>query len=450
MPPKTRILLPILALLVLTIACSLPSTPDPSDSIATYVAQTLTVEEVESSPIPDTVEPTDIPATTIPPTPTPTPAPVPLHIVYVKDGNVYLWLEDNPVATLTSTGDAEVVKISDDGQVIAFSRQVDDTHEELWAVNSDGSNLRSLISAADFDAMTTDTDALTTQLDKVDFIPGTHTLAFNIHPIYMGPGYFIYNDLRLVDADTAVQTLLLPDGQGGRFHYSPDGSKLAVVTSEQVSILDADGTNRHDVLTFPIVLTFSEYIFYPQPVWTPDGSALRIVIPPHDSLADPRPPTAVWHIPADGSSPTKLLDVVTIPFYVNVPALSLDAQKIAYLQAVTPGDDMNRELHLANADGSDDTIYETGSLLFEGWSPSSEHFIYSQYGENPQVGSLGASPAPIGGATRIRDVAWIRDREYIYLNREDDLWELWYGSLGTFNALIDGPSGDLISYDFTP
>lgn len=448
MSPKSRLLLPVLSLLVLTLACALPSTPEPSDAIATHVAQTLSAVEGEPSSTPEPDQPTDVPATAEPPTPTPTP--IPLHIVYVSDGNVYLWIEGGSPTPVTSTGDAEDIKISDDGQVIAFARQVDDTHEELWAVNSDGTNLRNLVNAADFDAMATDPDALTTNLAEFDWVPGTHTLAFNIHPVYMGPGYFIYNDLRLVDADTAAQTLLLPDGQGGRFHYSPDGSKLAVVTSEQVSILDADGTNRHDVLTYPIVLTYSEYIFYPQPVWMPDGSALRIVIPPHDSLADPRPPSAVWHIPADGSAPTKLLDVVTIPFFVDIPALSPDAQKIAYLQAVTPGDDMNRELHLANADGSEDTMYDTGNIRFEAWSPSVDHFIYSQNGENPKVGQLGTSPAPIGGASQIRDVTWIRDNEYLYLNRESGSWELWYGSLGGFNSLIDSSSGDLISYDFTP
>jgi Tol biopolymer transport system component len=451
MPIKFRTLLPIFALLALTLACSLPSTPDPSDSVATHVAQTLEAMEEEedvSSPIPDTLEPTEVPETAVPPTPTPTP--VPLHIAYVKDGNVWLWTEGSSPTSLTNTGDAEDLKISDDGQVIAFARQVDNTHEELWAVNSDGTNLRNLINAADFDAMTTDPDALTTNPAEFDWVPGTHTLAFNIHPVYMGPGYFIYNDLRLVDADTAAQTLLLPEGQGGRFHYAPDGSKPAVVTSEQISILNADGTNRHEVLTFPIVLTFSEYIFYPHPVWMPDGSALRVVIPPHDSLADPRPPSAVWHIPADGSTPTKLLDVVTIPFFVDVPALSPDAQKIAFLQAVTPGDDSVQELHLANADGSGDTIYDTGNLRFEAWSPTGDHFIYSQNGENPKVGHLGTAPVPIGGISLIRDVMWIRDNEYLYLNRESGSWELWFGTLDAPNALLDSSTSNLISYDFTP
>ncbi len=448
MSPKIRILLVPLTLLVLTLACSLPSTPEPSDAVATHVAQTLAAMEGEPSPTPEIGEPTEVPATPVPPTPTP--APVPLHIVYVSDGNVHLWRESSSPTPLTSTGDAVDVKISDDAQVVVFTRKIDDTHEELWAINSDGTNLRNLINAADFDAMTTDSDALTTNLAEFDWVPGTHTVAFNIHPVYMGPGYFIYEDLRLVDADTSTQTLLLPDGQGGQFHYSPDGAKLAVVTATQISILDADGTNRHDVLSFPIVLTYSEYNFYPQPVWMPDGSALRVVVPPHEPLAEPRPPSAVWHIPADGSAPTKILDVVTIPFFVNVPALSPNTQQIAFLQAVTPGDDSVRELHLANADGSEDMIYGTGNLIFEAWSPSGEHFIYSQNGENPQVGSVGASPAPISGVTRIRDVEWIRDRKYLYLNRDAGSWELWFGTLDAPNALLDSSTSNLISYDFTP
>lgn len=459
MPHKVRTLLPLLTLIALTLACSLPSQPEPAEEIGTQVAQTLAAAAGEPSPTPEPAEPTAAPEdtepappteTSLPPTPTPTPTPVPFHLVYVREGDAWLWTRGGSPAAVTSTGDVVEADISDDGQRVALVRKVDETHEEIWVVNPDGSNLRSLVSAADFDGMTTDPDALTTRPSRLDWVPGSYTIVFNTYPTYMGPGYFLNNDLRLVDADSGAQTTLLPPDQGGEFYYSPDGTKIAVVTPTRISVVNADGTNRRDLLTYPTVITYSEYNYYPRPVWTPDGSALRVVIPPEDPLAEPRQDTNLWHLPADGSPANKLFTKTTIPFFVQVPRLTSDTQKIAYLQVKTPGDDKKRELHLANADGSEDRLYATGPLIFHEWSPNGNHFIYSENGENPKVGKPGEAPTPISGTSRIRDVKWINNREYLYLNRNSGIWELWIGSLDTSNALIASSTGDIISYDFIP
>ena len=39
---------------------------------------------------------------------------------------------------LPTSGNIQQVSISDDGQIIAFTRQLDENHEELWAINADG------------------------------------------------------------------------------------------------------------------------------------------------------------------------------------------------------------------------------------------------------------------------------------------------------------------------
>lgn len=449
---KVRFILPLFALIILSMACSLPSDGSQEETIATRVAGTLGAGNGDPTP---TTESTTVPATTEtspPPTvtetsPPPTPTPVPLTVVYAGGGNVKLWQAGSSTDTLTSSGDVERVKISDDGQIIVFARAVDDNHVELWAVNADGSDMRQLVSSADFDAMTTDPDAVTVTPYRFDWIPGTHRLAFNVSPVFMGPGLLIKKDLRTIDVDTGTVSVLLPEGQGGQFHYSPDGSQVAVVTPTRISILDADGTNRRDVLSYPTVSTYSEYAFYPQPVWLPDGSALRVVIPPADPLAEPIPSTKVWHLPADGSSPTELFSFTSIPPFSDLPTLSENGQKLAYLDPLGDITDSNFELHLSNPDGSGNTAFATGNLRFEGWSPSGTYFVYSENGENPQLGQLGSAPQPISGASKIRELTWINESQFLFRNRESGTWELWLGQRGGSNTLLDSGAG---GYDFTP
>lgn len=450
MRPHSRLFYPLIALALAGLACTFfPGTATP-DPVATRVAETLAAaEEVPPpSPTPDRPEPTGVPDTAPPPTPTATP--LPRRYVYTAGGNVKLWTEGGSPSTLTSSGDAIDVRISDDGQVVGLIRKVDEEHEELWAVNADGSNLRVLVSAADFDAMTRDPEMLTTNIWHFDFVPGSHSIAYNTLPVFDGPGLILNDDLRLVDADTASLTTLLSPGQGGNFVYSPDGSQIAVSAPSSISLVNADGTGRREILPFSDILTYSEYQFYPRPVWTPDGTAVRVIIPPHAALEEPTPPSKLWHIPTAGSSPpTELFSFTAAPLSFNDYALSPNAQRVAYMQP-TGGDGRTWELHLANADGSGDTAYDTGQLNFEAWSPDGNHFIYSQQGENPQIGQVGSAPQAIPGTTRIGGVEWVNSTQYLYTNRDSGARELWLGELGATNTLIDSTSGNGFNSDFTP
>lgn len=447
MQHKFRLILPVLVLILAGLACTLIPATETPDVVATQVAQTLAAAEGESpAPTPGSGESSPEPDTPLPPSPTPNPTP--RRFVYTADGNVHLWTVGGSPAELTTSGDATDVKISDDGQVIAFIRKVDDAHEELWAINADGSNLRNLVSAADFDAMTSDPDMITTRVWTFDFVPGTHNVAYNTLPYFEGPGLILNDDLRLVDADTSSQTTLLSPGQGGEFTYSPDGSRIAVVSPQSVLFVNPDGSGRSEVLSFPSILTYSEYQFYPRAVWLPDGSAVRIVIPPKAALDEPTPPSKVWHIPTDGSSPRELFSFTAAPLSFEDYALTPDGGKLAYMQTTGSGGAM-RELHIIQADGSGDTNYDSGELTFEAWSTDGSRFIYSRRGENPRIGQVGSAPQPITGTTRISSVSWINPTQFIFLNRDSGSVEIWLGDMGASNTLID-TSGSSITYDFTP
>ena len=235
-----------LVLLLGTWACSfsLPGSslePDEPalDEVATAVALTLAASEGGIVPGQD-------------PTPPPPPPPAVLRVVFIDDSDLWLWTEGSAANELydDATLDVRDVRLSEDGLVVAFTLQDSFNFIGLWAINTDGSNIRQLIDVATINAMSTEPAAVGVSPYRWEFVPGTHTIAFNTRLQFEGPGLFIQDDLRLVDADTAILSTLLTPGNAGQFYYSPDGSQIALVKPSSISLINADGSNRRDgVLT---------------------------------------------------------------------------------------------------------------------------------------------------------------------------------------------------------
>ena len=148
MSPKTRILLAVTILIITSLACEYLPTPEPElppgEVIATSVAATVAAGAGD----PATAEPG---------------APSGPHLV------------------LTALGDAVQAYLSSDGQMVAFVRQFDWNNQEIYAVNTDGSNLHPLVTLADFATMKTMPEALTAVPYRIAWAPDTHTLSFMYH-----------------------------------------------------------------------------------------------------------------------------------------------------------------------------------------------------------------------------------------------------------------------------
>jgi len=438
MSAKRKIVLVIAVLLLVSLACDFLPAPK-GDVVATSVAGTQTAAAA--------VDPaTNTPES--PPEPILEPPPF-LQVVYVIDGDVWYWDEGGLSLQLTTLGDVTSVVLSDDGLVAAFVRGADYINEEIGAVNTDGTNLRTLVSLADFSTMIAHPDALSAVPYRMAWAPGTHILSFNTRMTFEGPGLILPDELRQVDADTLALSVLFPPGQAGDFYYSPDGSKMALVKADQISVVAADGSNRIDLLSFPIMITYSEFNYYPPVVWSPGSDALRAVIPPQDPLLDPPDPTTIWHIPADGSPPSSLMTVTNhVPFFQEEAKLSPNGNKLAYLAMVAPGSPPTVELHISNADGTGDIIYGTGDLQFEAWSTDAEHFIFTQNGHNPKIGRLGYPTLDYTGVTLMLSIEWVDETRFLYNNRLSASWELSLGELGAPIQIIGSTTGDWILYDF--
>ncbi len=466
MNKKIALFFPIVILLLVSLACSIPggSTPalteDISKQVATAAAGTLTAlapteaaPDLPDAPLPETETPPPEPATA-----TPEPElPAELRLVYNDtNGHLWAWIEGGAPLQIVGTGDVNEVKISPDGEWIAFTRQIGGgSGVSLWAIRFNGSGEHQLISRETFNAMplpagTDPTYVLSNQLWDMAFIPGTHTLAFNTYPQFEGPGLANNEDLWLVDVETGTSTAFLAPEQGGHFFISPDGSQIALSTPTTISLINTDGTNRRDnLLIYPFVYTYSEYAYYAEPVWSPDSSFLRVVIPPQDSLGDPTALGNIYQIPTDGSPAFLLGNLPLGP--LGGGFLSPDVNKISYLEKIDDPVENIWTINIANFDGSGNTEFTTGNIRFLSWAPDSSHFAYIAY--NPQatyLGQIGVIGSTLVDVNPSANLTWISADRYFFFYQSSPEWQLRLGTIGTpSTAIANLGSGPIYStYDF--
>ena len=441
-----------------TIPTSTP-TLDINDEVATQLAATLTAlaqgapQQSTSTPDLATASPAEAILTLAPTLP---PPPQVLHVAYVKDNNVWIWAEGVGVMPLTASGGIQDVRISDDGQVVAYVRESVPFHPEIRTINTDGSGERILVSSADFLATYSGSPGDAPKgigEFQMGWQPGSHVLYYNTQPLFEGPGLMGYDDLIMVNADTLDKVTIFNPGDGGIFYFSPNGAQLAIVTPTSISLADADGSNlRRNVLSFASVITYSEYLYYPDPVWAADSSALRVAIPPADPMLEPLNPTGLWYIPIDGSPAVFSGNILAIPFAWPDTAISPDLSRVGYVTPVGIPTDNLRELHLANADATGDTVYISGeSAEFIGWLPNSTQFVFVVRGSGvtrgTHVGSVGGGYTTLStGPSLMHAITWVDSTHFLYLWNNSGTWELRYNELGGVGStLLD--AGQIWSYD---
>ena len=417
--------------------------------LETSVAATLTaLAPANSTPEAATPELTLPEATSPAAAPTSTPATLPATVAYAKEGVVYLWTE-GAVRPLTSPGSAvfEVI-LSDDGRWAAYTRQVDDLRQEIWAVRTDGMDGNILMSSADFAAI--DPAALAVLPNQIGWVPGSHILAFNTHQVFEGPGISPYDDLHLINADTFERRTPFLAGEGGDFYFSPDGAQVALSTPTQIDLANLDGSNRRTAaLSFDMVLTFSEYMYYPPVYWTADSSAAWVAIPPHDAMAVPAQATTAWKIPADGSAAVKTAEFAVAPIIGFELPVSPDAARLAYLAEIGEQPAPQLELHLLALDGSsDETIHVAPFMDFLSWSPDGQHYAVNVGTEQAlYLGTVGGDFAPAPGAPAgVSSLDWLDNERFAYVQAGDSGASLLSGSLSIVPEVIDSLSEGFISY----
>ncbi len=465
MKNRFQILLPIGLILILTVACSLPGSPTPtpediSKRVETAAAATITAlaplptEVGIATPLPDLPEatPTEIPTNTPEPS-----GPAEVRLVYNDtNGLLWAWAEGGSPLQITSSGNVSDVRLSPHGEWVVYTRTISEGRDvSLWAIRFDGSQEQQLVSQAEFNAMPLHPDifagdVLSNQPYQIKFIPGGNTLAFTTYPQFEGSGLYDNKDLWLIDLENGTRSNLLPAGQAGHFYFSPDGSQMALVTPEDISLINTDGSNRRDaVLTYPFVYTYSEYAYHAEPVWAADGSFLRVTIPPQDPLGDPSALGHIYQIPTDGS-PASMLGDLPLGLF-NYGQFSPDLTQIAYLQQVGEAADNSWALRFANANGDESFEFTRGNLSFLSWAPDSNHFAFVQ--RSPwaivlgQIGSAGTTLVDVNPSFKL---SWLNENQYFFQYQTEPEDQLRLGTLGAPSIVIANlGSGPFTShYDF--
>jgi hypothetical protein len=375
---------------------------------------------------------------------TPSPGQDGVHVVYAREGKLWLWEEGRGAGVLTDVGEASDFKLSDDGQFIAFVRGV-----ELWAIRVDGGDERLLVGVEDLAALVEPGDP-GVRLHQFEWVPGTHVVAYGTRAD-LEIGLAPLNDLHLVDADTGEKTVLLARGEGGQFTYSPNGRQIAVVRSGIVVLVDAEGGNPRQVLTYTPPVTYSEFQYLVRPAWAEDASSLRVVVPPADPLAQPPQLGTVWHLYADGSSP-RLLTTLDAGM-LDSNAFSPDLRYIAYPESAGTAshDSSDRALLITDLESGGTTTYARGVGQVYGWAPDSWQFAFLTRALSPQaqIGGLGVEPRPVHDDPEIAsiDVRWLEDGRYFYTTVAANGWTLYLAGDGG-RVQVATVAGRDLSYDF--
>ncbi len=474
-PPRllflAGLLLALTACGTLEIRLEYPPTTEAVSTTELARADAPPIQPMTPTPVPDDYMPNSAEPALTPMPVNDYPIPEGLRISYLQEGNVWLWTAASRKPDLLTTGGdiGGPVKISDDGEIVAFVRE-----GELWMVRADGTDERPLLSAEEMDALSATSPEL--QFSRFEWVPGTHVMAFNTRQFHSG-GWILNDDLRLVNADTLEQTFLLPPGEGGQFHYSPDGSQIAVATEGAISLVDADGENRRDeVLTYTPVAPGRLDSFYAEPVWAEDGSALLVAIPAPDSRgADGQgaqdgltgqslavQPTTIWRIPAGGSPATLVTSIDTAPRTASgFVSFSSDLVFVAYaeLKQQDGAPSARPEVWLAlNRLGTIDRFGFPGLNTFYGWAPGRRQFAISTGSDARQLSILQWSgPTVYSGVldgASVEDLRWVDGEHYLLVVRqnreagvEGDSWDLLLGDMqGSSTILASAP--DFWQVDF--
>jgi len=445
----------IAAISISMLACSLfsPSVDVPAEQPAAPIATEVVIETPDTAPIEESI-PTEAP-------PAPSPADI-LRIVYTDGGNLWIVEGTTVPRQLTFGGADNNPQFSPDGSLILFERELPPNEAglprfELRVIATDGSREHLVVRPDGLPGVMgipieSDTEMLLDRLPyQVEWFPNSRAIAFNTYTEY-GYGLLLNEDLWIADLRAESVTLLLPDHEaGGSFAFSPDGTYIALATTTTIKVMNYPGGTQNILHTFDSVNTASEYHFYPTPIWSLDGSTIRVTIP----SAEPFSPDAagtLWQLPRDGGEGT-LLTTISGNFLHDTLNWSPDQAHIAYAGQSAGGDPNVSDLTIANADASSPMVFATGNLKFLSWLPDSRRFIYWQ--NNPgevYLGELGLAPmrlVPPAEGAAVFGVVWADadSNRFIYTTGNSGAWTLRIGQLGGAHHTIASPVGDFVYYD---
>ena len=362
-----------------------------------------------------------VPIAEIPPTPTPAPTepdPNSGMVAYAVNGRLFIvsfdLSTDPPTAgepVELASGNVQQAFISPDGRRVAYIAS-STGNVLLNVINIDGSEENNLVSSEDLSVQVSNDSTLVASVDHVQWLADSRTLAFNTTArSLVGPGLGSQQDLWAVAIDgEPIQRLDAGEG-AGIFAISAD-NKVILSQESQIVRVNLDGSQRETVINFEFINTASEYIYYPIPYWTPDGSYAYIAIPSREQFV-PDATATLWRVPANGAA-ERLGEAPGTTLFTPI-LWSANGNVLGYVLADDVGDDTLPLLALANGAGQNATSYITAeTLIFYGWSRNERNFLYAT-DELYAIGQIGTTPIGLSlpAGQRVVDAQWVTDDVYV-------------------------------------
>jgi hypothetical protein len=309
-------------------------------------------------------------------------------------------------------------------------------------INSDGSGDHVAVTGAQVNALYPLGDSLYHDISDLKFVPGTHRLLMNTKEAFMGPGLQKNNDVLVADLDAGTFATLIAPPNGGDFYPAPNGTRMAIVRPDSISLANTDGTGyTANILTFTFILTYSEYAYYPPVLWQADSSQAGVLIPSAEQLGT-SPTGTIYRInPATGA--TTPSTAYPGQFMFPRAILSPDLLHFGYTVPIT---DTTKALYVANTADPSTLHLADGEDGLTSFSPTGAWFIY--YFGSPTtyyVGSLGGGTAPIG--PMVLNPIWVSATQFVYLVRTGGSWSLNLGNSGGTSTVLASGAGSVNAFD---
>jgi hypothetical protein len=376
----------------------------------------------------------------------------PLEVYWLSDGDLWTWSEGNGQSwQVTEMGDVVSFNVAPDNRTIALKRS-DDLYqstapyqEEIWAVERDGSNPRSLLTAeqiADFGAVNHEAYA-GNSVEFSEWKEDNSQVIFSVNPVINAIGE---RPLPIGFWVIDVNSGQVGPGQSPPAEHdlalSPDGLYYYVVGDDSLAIcrteVHTQGTGcQENVIRYPRGPYEGDAWWYGYSIaWSPDSKLLKAVFPSVEYGGTSNTGELVaYEIPVAGRGPIKTAVFEAAPF---LSYLSPSQEALLFWKPVKPGSN-TWELHVARFDGSADAVYATGDgLEISGWAPDSVHFVYWLRGA--RLGSVCGEAVPLADELDARLVTWVDGDRFLFVSgyQADQQGELRLGQVGAVSSVL-GP-----------
>jgi len=396
-----------------------------------------------------------------------------------------LWLwnqETQKSVAVPLPKDARGPRPSSDMSLVLFRRAVDDLHQELWVIDSNGSNERKMAAIAldeiqgryptansigleygwvqdthlvfyetrpllDLELSPFDAVVLigAASGDAVSVIPSGEVIALRYSPDGAQIAAQTPSEVRLIDASNGRVQSIAPiawnSGVENPLQYSPYGRFLTVLTYQGVAIVDtATGNYQETLLEYLLWGAGDWYLYMPPFHWRDPNTVLMLVAPPFEVDGQPLDVFAElldWEFAVYSLDASELTTSIVQSFRGIYPSakLSPDSNHLAYERAIR--DSETRELYVADLTQATQALYAAGDQLsLIGWAPDSRRFFFAVSEDRKSsvyLGQLGQDPLPFD--VRPGSITWL-DQEHIVAKPASSELELHLYTVGGEDTLI--------------